>query len=210
MEALIATHGWPIRTTDPLVVPWPQQGNPAHLHQFQLPEDWLAFIANNAVHTAVPLIVSAKFRLAQKLYVLAWLEYDLIKAGELAALVALELALKDRYGGMFGQQAPMLHALLRHMVEQDGLTDNQLPFVRRYGGSVLPHLYETDAVRAKRKASLSPSQTTLAGIRNGLAHGDPFGGLPWSGLLELVRDLIDYAYRDMIAAMERQRQSLVS
>jgi hypothetical protein len=35
-------------------------------------------------------------------------------------------------------------------------------------------------------------------IRNDLAHGYPFDGFPQSGLLELVRDLIEYAYRDMI------------
>jgi hypothetical protein len=33
-------------------------------------------------------------------------------------------------------------------------------------------------------------------IRNGLAHGDPFDGFPYGGLLELVRDLIEYAYRN--------------
>ena len=32
-----------------------------------------------------------------------------------------------------------------------------------------------------------------------MAHGDPFDGLPVGGLLELVRDLINYAYRDFIA-----------
>jgi hypothetical protein len=196
VQALVPIYGWPDRTAAPLVVPWPQLGNPAGFLQFQSAEEWRAFIAKNAVHAAVPHIVSAKFRRAQKLYALAWLEYDLIKAGELVALTALELALKDRYGREFGQKPRTLHALLRHMVEQDGLTDSQLPFVKRYGGSVLPYLYETDAAREMRKKTLSPAQTTLAGIRNSLAHGDPFDGLPWSGLLELVRDLIDYAYRD--------------
>jgi len=41
---------------------------------------------------------------------------------------------------------------------------------------------------------------SLADRRNGMAHGDPFGesgaGGPCAGLLELLRDLIDYAYRD--------------
>ena len=32
-----------------------------------------------------------------------------------------------------------------------------------------------------------------------MAHGDPFDGLPTGGLLELVRDLINYAYRDYVA-----------
>lgn len=40
---------------------------------------------------------------------------------------------------------------------------------------------------------------TLAERRNALAHGDPFDGLPTGGLLELVRDLINFAYRDYIA-----------
>ena len=40
---------------------------------------------------------------------------------------------------------------------------------------------------------------TLAERRNTLAHGDPFEGLPTSGLLELLRDLINFAYRDYIA-----------
>jgi hypothetical protein len=35
---------------------------------------------------------------AQKLHVLVWLHFDVIKAGELIAFTALELALKDRYG----------------------------------------------------------------------------------------------------------------
>jgi hypothetical protein len=39
----------------------------------------------------------------------------------------------------------------------------------------------------------------LAEMRNALAHGDPFDGFPHSGLLELIRDLIEYAYRDFPA-----------
>jgi hypothetical protein len=32
-----------------------------------------------------------------------------------------------------------------------------------------------------------------------MAHGDPFDGLPVGGLIELVRDLITFAYRNFIA-----------
>jgi hypothetical protein len=122
------------------------------------------------------------------------------------APTALELARRDRYGARApkrGRQPAPLEGLLRYMVEGDGLTDGALSFVRQYGGSVLPHLYETDAARTARQATQSPQQTTLAAIRNSLAHGDPFDGLPWSGLLELVRDLIHYAYRDVISEMTR-------
>ena len=43
------------------------------------------------------------------------------------------------------------------------------------------------------------AKPSLSQRRNGMAHGDPFDGLPVGGLLELVRDLINYAYRDFIA-----------
>jgi hypothetical protein len=39
---------------------------------------------------------------------------------------------------------------------------------------------------------------SLAAIRNTRAHGNPFGSGYQSGLFELVRDLIVYAYRDRI------------
>jgi hypothetical protein len=39
---------------------------------------------------------------------------------------------------------------------------------------------------------------SLAEIRNEMAHGLPFDGFPRAGLLELVRDLIDYAYRGRV------------
>jgi hypothetical protein len=55
--------------------------------------------------------------------------------------------------------------------------------IRRCGGTVVGLL-----------AGKTPQ--TLADIRNDAAHGYPFDGLPWAGLLELVRDLIDCAYRD--------------
>ena len=200
MEDFIDMQKWSDRRTDPLLVPWPQPGNPAAILRFELQQTWLTFLSKCSVAPPVPLIVSAKFRRAQKLYALAWFEYDLIKAGELIALTALELALKDQYGHQFRHRSPAFHALLRHMVERDGLTDGKLPFVQKYGGSVLLSLYETDDARCKRTANCAQPQTTLVGIRNSLAHGDPFDGLPWSGLLELVCDLINYAYRDLIAA----------
>lgn len=67
-----------------------------------------------------------------------------------------------------------------------GLTDDKLSFTRLYGGSVQAMLFETDAAKQARKARVWPGPTTLASIRNGFAHGDPFDGLPWSGLLELI------------------------
>jgi len=53
-------------------------------------------------------------------------------------------------------------------------------------------------VATATSASGNAPRPTLAELRNSLAHSDPFDGLPWSGLLELVRDLIEYAYRSYL------------
>jgi hypothetical protein len=54
----------------------------------------------------------------------------------------------------------------------------------RHGGSVVERL---------RRGGLA--EPSLEEIRNRLAGGYPFDGVPTGGLLELIRDLIDYAYR---------------
>jgi hypothetical protein len=109
-----------------------------------------------------------------------------LKAGELAALIALELALMDRYGGQITKSKRSFAALLKFMVESDGLTDDRIPMVVRCGGTAVGQL-------------IGATHPTLAERRNALAHGDPFDGLPTGGLLELVRDLINYAYRHYLA-----------
>lgn len=197
------------RADAPFVTPWPQAGNPTAMLPFRHFQEWQAFIEERGLHAAAPRIVGDKFRRAQRLYLLAWLDADLVKAGELVALTALELALTDRYGGFFRQrhaqagnkrkrkQAPMLYDLLEYLVDGDGLTDAQLPFTQRYGGSIIPVLHRSWATHGESNSG-NVSRPTLAEIRNSLAHGDPFDGLPWSGLLELVRDLIEYAYRSYL------------
>ena len=71
------------------------------------------------------------------------------------------------------------------MVTVDGLDDSKVPMNLRCGppSKVVPCL-------------TGETMPSLPDIRNGLAHGAPLDGFPWSGLLELIRDLIDYVYRD--------------
>lgn len=83
-----------------------------------------------------------------------------------------------------------LIALLKHAVDKDGLTDAVLG-AKGCGPAV-------DQLTGKRKPS-------LAQIRNQLAHGDPFDGLAWAGLLELVHALIAHACRGMVAEAARYR-----
>lgn len=127
-------------------------------------------------------------------------------------MTALELALTDRYAGTETERRRKVVAarlerekreiqkgeqwwienisfadLLKYMVERDGLTEDQLPMNWRCG---LP----SKVIRRL----IGETRPSLNDIRNDLARGAPFGGFPWAGLLELVRDLIDYAYRDWI------------
>jgi hypothetical protein len=208
-----ASH-WPERSL-PLTVPWPLPGNAGSIHTFDQKEAWLDFIRRFDLHTAVPRPTGSKYLRAQKLYAYAWLEFDFIKAGELVALSALEGALKDCYGKKVIEikedksKEPMLAELVEYMIEQDGLNDHVFAYAQRYRDSVVDYLYEKKTDRkermAKTKEALKASAffiplkpMTLAEIRNGLAHGDPMEGWPWGGLLEIVRDLIEYAYRHRI------------
>ncbi|WP_322084555.1 hypothetical protein [Burkholderia sp. BCC1972] len=171
---------------EPLLLPWPVQGNPGGLIQFDHPEQWRTFITGLDMDARIPDVVRLKYARAQKLYLLGWIDADLIKAGELVALTTLELALMDRYGVKFKARERTFAAVLKHLVEVDGLTDAQIPIVARCGGSAIGQLIGT-------------TKPTLAQRRNAMAHGDPFDGLPVGGLLELVRDLISFAYRSFIA-----------
>lgn len=174
---------------DPVLLAWPTQGNAGGFARFEKAAEWHAFIESLGIDRRIPEIVRAKFARAQTLYLLGWVDFSVVKAGELAALIALELALMDRYGGRISKSKRSLAALLKHMVDADGLTDAHIPMVVRCGGTAVSQL-------------TGETHPTLAERRNTLAHGDPFDGLPKGGLLELVRDLINFAYRDYIAEAE--------
>jgi hypothetical protein len=173
-----------LRRDQPLLLSWPMDGIPVGWLSIQTPQAWQEFVASLNLPTGIPEIVTAKYRRAQMLYFLAWLYPELIKAGELVGLTTLESALRDRYGdkvkGRRGKK-PDFAALLQHM-PKDGLTDDKIPMVQRSQGTAIGF------ITGKNKPS-------LAERRNSLAHGDPFDALPCGGLLELVRDLIVYAYR---------------
>lgn len=170
----------------PLVIPWPEPGTPSGLIAFDDAQSWRIAVDGLSISPFVPNIVRLKYLRAQKLYLLGWIDIDLIKAGELVALTALEIAVTDRYGHLYPKRQRSLSVLLRHMVDVDGLTDAAIPMVVRCDGTAIGQL-------------TGETKPTLAERRNLAAHGDPFDGLPVGGLLELIRDLITYAYRDMIA-----------
>ncbi|WP_221077925.1 hypothetical protein [Burkholderia pseudomallei] len=92
----------------------------------------------------------------------------------------------DRYRTKLKTRERTFAGALKYLVEGDGLTDAQIPMIARCGGSAIGQLIGTHG-------------PTLAERRNAMAHGDPFDGFPVGGLLELVRDLIAFAFRDFSA-----------
>lgn len=173
----------------PLTLMWQTQDSVAKPVIFASAPHWQDCIRSFSLRSTPPYIVTAKYRRALTLYELSWFSYDVLKAAELAALVALELALLNQYGAAAKpNRKPKKHEdvvrasfpkLLRHMATGDGLTPAKIPSLAR-----------------NRVTQIDPVLEDLIRVRNGLAHGDPFDGHHQVGLLELVRDLIDYAYRN--------------
>lgn len=187
-ETLERIAGAAERVPGPRLLPWPMPGRLDAMVPVSTYAEWQAFFVRFELAQGIPMIVTAKYDRALKLHLLSWIDFDIIKAGEIVALTTLELALKDRYGDKVKDRRGNISfdRLLRYMVDRDDLTDDKLPMLRRCGlGSIVKRL-------------TGEALPTLANIRNDLAHGYPFDGLPCSGLLEVVRDLIEYAYRGMI------------
>ncbi len=198
----------------PLVLIWPAPGNPVAMLQFDRLEEWRAFVESMSLDPRIPDVVRLKFERAQKLFLLGWLDLDLLKGAELVALTALELALVDRFAGIVPpnsrkkivrsspaamMQLPpnySLKKLLRHLIDEEGLTDADLPMIVRCGGSAI------NLLAPEPGQPTGVPGPTLVERRNALAHGDPFDGMPISGLVELVRDLIMFAYRHYLAEAE--------
>lgn len=203
----------------PFVIHLPAPGVGYGLFSFDQPREWHSYIETLNLHPGVPLIVRAKYLRAQKLYYLGWIDDDIIIAAELVALTALELALRDCYGTRpdldqvkrhapksrmqakikrAGRLPPKMADLCHYMVRCDGLKDEDIPIVRRCGGSVV-------------KTLTGETRPSIYELRNEVTHGDPFDGLPRAGLIETIHDLIEYAYRDWIknyVAMEMPEHTL--
>src|SRR5262245_32078326 len=123
----------------PIVVPWPMPGNIGGLVSFADYKAWQEFILGFSLSARVPVLIARIFERAQKLYLLGWLDLDLVSAGELTALTGLELALRTRFLEDIQKKHvhSSLRAMIKHLVENDGLTDGKLPMGRRCGAPIV-------------------------------------------------------------------------
>lgn len=196
----------------PMIVPWPAQGMPVAFVTFRDFDEWRRAILSYRLVTGLPLDLVELFDRAIKLYLTAWLDFDLVTAAESAAFAALEFSLRSCYLGYFQRrhlekviaraesekrspelkenfkpQNIKLSDLLHHMVKVDGLTDEKLPCAQRTGGKIV-HLLV--------KAEEGEIKLGLSDMRNSRSHGETLRTGYQSGLIDVVRDLIEYAYRD--------------
>jgi hypothetical protein len=172
--------------SDSLAISWPSMAGPVTFIHFETPEAWRTFVERLRLNDLIPVVARAKCTRAQRLYLLGWIDADLVKAGELVALIALELAVRNRYGGQTSPKKPSFAARLQQMVEVGGLTDADIQIIARYRGTALDRVQGT-------------AKSRLADMRYRMAHGNPFDAPSVGGLLELVRDPITFAYRHYLA-----------
>jgi hypothetical protein len=174
----------------PLILPGPVLGNPVAIRQFSTLDQWRDYVAGLRLNGNPPEAVERAYEHMLRVLLLAWFDAAVIKLAELAALARLESAIAIRYNKKFRG----LEKALEHLVEHGGVTDAALRTFQESGGSIVANLLR------KKNGELGSG---LSQIRNRLAHGDPFETMPWAGLFEIVRDLIDFMYPRAEAALTR-------
>jgi len=185
-EPLLLDFSIPIfRDGEPLQIVGPVPGNPAAIREFNNLADWRSYVLGLQLRGSVPKAFRRYHNQALRALFFAWLDDGVIQVAELWALATLEGTIKARYPEMKerakeeGIKFPGLEYALRYLVNQGGLTDEAL---RESGARVLQNVLKDG------------NGSSLSDIRNGLAHGNALGGMPWGGLFEVIRDLIDFMY----------------
>lgn len=118
-------------SSEPLTFMWPMPGSPGRqIRTFPSFSDWQAFVLDLGLRRTVPTVVATKFERGQKLLLLAWVDFDLFTAGELIALTALELALKDLY---LGKERDRRRAVIaqRAQAEQRSVTKKEKSWIEQ-------------------------------------------------------------------------------
>jgi hypothetical protein len=148
--------------------------------------EWRDYLLSLQIRSAkVPVIHVDAYHVALRMLLLAWADTCLIKPAELQALRSLESALSGVYFQALFERRRASKPKLVNEKFRPGL------------GDFLDHMAaEDDLDPVLHNESKKATGNALNVIRNGLAHGDPFNGLPWGGLLEAVRDVMEHAYRN--------------
>lgn len=154
--------------------------------QFYRIAEWRDYLLTLQLRSRkVPMVFVNFYNAALRTLLLAWAEPAVIKPAELQTLRSLEAGLRDVYFQPVFDQAKARKPTLSR--------DEFMPGLGRY----LDYMAAHDELPPEAH---SPSKRTTGNaldvIRNGLAHGDVFNGLPWGGLFESVREVMEHAFRN--------------
>ncbi|HEX5412669.1 MAG TPA: hypothetical protein VFZ27_12540 [Terriglobia bacterium] len=189
-EPLLLDFSIPLfRDSEPLQIVGPVPGNPAAIRQFTNLADWRSYVLGLQLRGSTPKVFRRKHNHVLRTLFLAWLDANVIKLAELGGLAMLEGAIRARYPEIkINKKQPGLECALTHLVEHGGLNDDAL---RETGARVSHNILPA---RDKGGRRLNEGGSSLSNVRNRLAHGDPFEVMPWGGLFEVIRDLVDFMY----------------
>lgn len=148
--------------------------------------EWRDYLLSLQIQsTKIPLVHVDAFHAALRVMLLAWVEPTVIKLAELQALRSLEPALTGAYFDAAFARAKEKNQNIKREDFKPGL------------GSLLAHAAEHDHLDPTlHNSDKKISGNALNVIRNALAHGDLFNMLPWGGLFESVRAVMEHAYRN--------------
>jgi hypothetical protein len=182
--------------------------------QFYTISDWIDYLYTLCIKSnRVPIIHADQYHVALRIMMLAWADPGVSKAAELQALRSLEGALAQVYFNAILDRDQIKREREREKYKRDETKRCQdcpssqpidpmkyRPGLCRY----LDHMASHDALPSRyHNEGKKKDQSALHNIRNALAHGEPFNNLPWGGLMESVRDVIEHAYRNYPEPDER-------
>ncbi|CDW96321.1 MULTISPECIES: hypothetical protein [unclassified Thiomonas] len=178
------------------------------IFKFRHIAEWREYLLTLQIRSdRVPTIHAVAYHAALHMLLLSWVDGSVTKPAEMQALRSLEAALIGVYFQPLCKREeerrerwlkrcrgcaacvecrkfdrekfrPGLNKLLDYMVAHDELN---------------PALHS----EAKKR-----DRSAINIIRNGIAHGDLFNALPWGGLFDVVREIIEHAYRNYPESVE--------
>ncbi len=156
------------------------------LPRFMQITEWRDYLLSLKIQSnKVPLVHVDAFHAALRMMLLAWVEPMVIQPAELQALRSLESALI----GPYYEEALVLAKEKNPKLKREKFKPSL--------GKLLDYAVEYDQLDAMlHSVRKKENGNALSVIRNALAHGDLFNTLPWCGLFEAVKAVMEHAHRN--------------
>jgi hypothetical protein len=168
--------------------------------------EWRDYLLTLQIRSnGIPSIYVDKFNIALRILFLAWVDANIIKAAELQALLSMECALHGAYFRVLFNDEQEKRTALRGKCTKNRefctfnnyckpINDTSFyPGLCRYLDYMVAH---DDLPRIYHSKEKKNDCSALYIIRNYLGHGATQSNLPWGGLVDVIREVIEHAYRN--------------